>query len=46
MLRHGWARPPPPVQLPGFKRILNYIKKVEEQEVRSVLPLRGCSWLG
>ena len=27
----------PLVQLPGFKRILNYIKKVEEQEVRSVL---------
>lgn len=27
---HPW------MQLPGFKRILNYIKKVEEQEVRRI----------
>lgn len=35
----------PVLQLPGFKRILNYIKKVEEQEVRPGAKLEGC-WRG
>ena len=32
---------PPPLQLAGFKRITNYIKKVEEQEVGAGAQLTG-----